>query len=55
VGYVGHVGHFGLPGARNVDALLFMFKWNHNGYDEKGIGTRYTKVVFSIRWELQVT
>jgi hypothetical protein len=36
----------GAPGARNVDALLFMLWWAWGGIHKKRIGTHYVELVF---------
>jgi hypothetical protein len=38
--------HSGAFGARNVDALFFMLRWDRYGFDKKRAGTRYSKLVF---------
>jgi hypothetical protein len=46
LGYVGHVVHFGIYGARNGDALFLMLGWDRYGFDKKHAGTRYAEHVF---------
>jgi hypothetical protein len=36
----------GVSGARNIDALFFMLRWDRYGFDKKRIGTRYDELVF---------
>jgi hypothetical protein len=46
VGYAGHVVHSCASGARNVDALFFMLRWDLYEFDKKYVGTRYVELVF---------
>jgi hypothetical protein len=46
VGYAGHVVHSSASGARNIDALFFMLRWDQYEFDKKCIRTRYTELVF---------
>jgi hypothetical protein len=47
--------HSGASGARNVDALFFMLMWDWYKSHKKCIGTRYTELMFCIRYDLWVT
>jgi hypothetical protein len=46
MGSAGHVLHFCVSGARNVDALFFMIQWNWFRFHKMRIGTRYAELVF---------
>jgi hypothetical protein len=46
VGSAGHVAHCGMCGARNVDALFFMLRWDGYECHKKCVGTLYAKLVF---------
>jgi hypothetical protein len=46
VGSAGHIVHTGASGARNVEALFFMFGWGQFGLNKKRTGTRYVEPVF---------
>jgi hypothetical protein len=46
VGFVGHVLHFGVSGAGNIDALFIMLRWERYGFYKKRTATRYTELVF---------
>jgi hypothetical protein len=46
VGSTGHVVHSGAFGARNVDTLFFMLRWDQNGYDKMRAGTCYAELMF---------
>jgi hypothetical protein len=43
---VGHIVHSGASGARNVDTLFFMLRWDPYGFDKKCIGTHYAELLF---------
>jgi hypothetical protein len=45
-GSTGHVVHFGLSEARNVDALFFMLAWAWYVFEKNRSGTHYTDLVF---------
>jgi hypothetical protein len=38
--------HFGVSGARNVSALLFMLGWAECGFHKKRTGARYAELMF---------
>jgi hypothetical protein len=46
VGFAGHVIHFGASGARNVDALFFILKWDRYGFNKMHTRTSYAELVF---------
>jgi hypothetical protein len=46
VGSTGHVVHSGAFGARNIDKLLFMLRWDWYEFDKKSAETRYAELVF---------
>jgi hypothetical protein len=46
MGSVSYVVNFGMSGARNVDALFFVLRWDRYGFHKKHVGTRYTELVF---------
>jgi hypothetical protein len=48
VGCAGHVVHSVAPGARNIDALLFIFGGGGDrfGFNKKRVKTHYAEVVF---------
>jgi hypothetical protein len=46
MGSMGHVVHSGAFGARNIDTLLFMLRWDRYGFDRKSVETRYAALVF---------
>jgi hypothetical protein len=46
VGSSGHVVHFGMYGARIIDALFFMLGGDRYGFDKKRVRTRYAELVF---------
>jgi hypothetical protein len=41
----GHVGHSGVPEARNVIALFLLLGWDQYGFDKKHIGKCYDELV----------
>jgi hypothetical protein len=55
MGPASHVVHFGASGARNVEALFFMIRWDRCGFHKKCTMTCYAEHVFSIWWDLWVT
>jgi hypothetical protein len=46
VGSAGHALHSGVPGARNINALYFLFWWDLCGFHQKCGGTRYAELLF---------
>jgi hypothetical protein len=46
LGYVGHVAHFGVSGARHIDTLFFMLSWAQCGLHKKHGGTHDAELVF---------
>jgi hypothetical protein len=40
-----HIVHYGVSGARNINALFFMLGRDRYGFHRKRIGTRYSKLV----------
>jgi hypothetical protein len=46
VGSVGHVVHCGASGARNIDALFFLLRWDRYGFQKKRVDTRHAKCLF---------
>jgi hypothetical protein len=46
VGSAGHVVHSGVPRARNVKALLFMFGWDRCIFHQKRGATHYAERLF---------
>jgi hypothetical protein len=46
VGRTGHVVHSSASGARNIDVLYFMLRWDQFRIHKKRVGTRYTELVF---------
>jgi hypothetical protein len=46
VGSAGHVVQCGASGARNIDALFFLLRWDRYGFHKKHVTTCYTKLVF---------
>jgi hypothetical protein len=46
MGYVGHIVHFGAPGARNIDTLFFILVSDRYGFHKKCVETRYIEHVF---------
>jgi hypothetical protein len=46
VGSVGRVVHFGVSGARNVDAIIFMLEWDRCGFNKMHAGKRYAERLF---------
>jgi hypothetical protein len=54
VGSAGHVVHFCVFGARNVDALFFKLGWALCVSIKSVIGHVTPNLCFSIRWDLQV-
>jgi hypothetical protein len=47
VGSTGPKLHSGASGVSNVDALIFMLRWDWYEFDKKHVGTHYAKLVFS--------
>jgi hypothetical protein len=43
---MGRVVHFGAPGARNVDVLFFMVRWDRYGLHTKRPETHYSELMF---------
>jgi hypothetical protein len=46
VGSAGHVLHFGVFGARNIDTIFFVLECDRYGSYKKRVGTRYVELVF---------
>jgi hypothetical protein len=46
VGAVGHVVHFGVSVAQNIDALFFTVTRDPCGFDKKRAETHYAELVF---------
>jgi hypothetical protein len=46
VGRTGHVVHSSASGARNIDVLYFMLRWDRIRIHKKRAGTRYTELMF---------
>jgi hypothetical protein len=46
VGSMGHVVHFGAPGAQTVDARFFIIGWDRYGLHKKRARTHYGELVF---------
>jgi hypothetical protein len=46
MGFVGHIVHSGVFGARNALALFFMVGWAQCGLQKKCAGTRYAELMF---------
>jgi hypothetical protein len=45
-GFGGHVVHSGAPGARNVETLFFILRWNRHEIHKKRVRTSYAKTEF---------
>jgi hypothetical protein len=46
LGSKGHIVHFGVSRARNIDAPFFMLGWALCGFHKQHAGTPYAKLVF---------
>jgi hypothetical protein len=44
--FVGPVGHSGVSGPRNIDALFVMLGWHRYGFYKKRTGPHYAELVF---------
>jgi hypothetical protein len=55
VGSMGHVVHFGVFEARNIDALFFMLGWHPFGFNKNALGHTTPNLCFCIWWELWLT
>jgi hypothetical protein len=45
-GSAGHLVHFGVFRARNIDALFSVLMWDRYGFHKKGSRTHYSELVF---------
>jgi hypothetical protein len=46
VGFARNVVHSGAFGARNVDALCFILRWDRDEFHKKHVGRCYAELVF---------